>query len=180
MSGKKLSESDQKIYEKSKIILQLSHKYEAYQSYEEMGMPLQALDSLLSGYALWEKLADKISLYDAATETDSIKAEILGALQIEYQITEEDAKEINALDDYSYTQRLEALTENKNAQNDAQQDASVITEDASAPDDAVQTENIGQPDNTVQDDTAQIEDMTQPEEAVQTSAEDALPEEEIE
>ena len=117
MSGKKLSESDQRLYEKSKMILQLNHKFEAYGNYKKMNMPVEALDSLLSGFLLWQNLADEIVEYDAVSETEEIKNQIVDTLSSEYQISEQDAEEINALTDYDYTLKLEEVTGSLSRQN---------------------------------------------------------------
>jgi len=110
MSGKELSESDQRLYEKAKMILQLNHKVDAYANYKEMDMPVEALDSLLSGYLLWQQLGEKIAEYDAVKETDEAKNEIVNALNSDYQISEEEAQQINSLGNYEYTLRLEEIT----------------------------------------------------------------------
>lgn len=117
MTGKKLSESDQRIYEKTKIILQLNHKLDAYGNYKEMNMPVEALDSLLSGYMLWQKLSDKIAEYAAVSETEEIKVQIVEILSSEYQISEQQANEINALNDYEYTLKLEEITGSRSTKN---------------------------------------------------------------
>ncbi|MBQ8527066.1 MAG: hypothetical protein IJ429_01210 [Lachnospiraceae bacterium] len=117
MSGKELSESDQRLYTKAKMILQLDHKVAAYERYKEMDMPVEALDALLSGYLLWQQLAEKIAEYDAVTETDEIKGQILNALSSDYQISEEEAAEINALGNYDYTLKLEEITGSLSRQN---------------------------------------------------------------
>lgn len=116
MTGRDLSEKDRRLYEKSKMILQISHKYDAYESYKEIGMPVKALDSLLSGYMLWQQLGEKIAEYDAVSETDAVKVQILDALQTDYQISEEEAQTINALDNYNYTLELEKITGNSGQQ----------------------------------------------------------------
>nr|MBQ8252883.1 hypothetical protein [Lachnospiraceae bacterium] len=116
-TGKNLSEADQRLYEKSKMILQLSHKMEAYENYKLMNLPVEALDALLSGYKLWQELGEKIAEYDAVSETDAIKTQIVNALSSEYQITEEDANEINMLGNYDYTLRLEEITGSLSRQN---------------------------------------------------------------
>ena len=117
MSGKELSDSDQRLYEKAKMILQLSHKMDAYSNYKEMAMPVEALDSLLSGYLLWQQMAEKITEYDAVTETEEIKIRIVNALSTDYQISEEEAAEINNLNNYDYTLRLEEITGSLSRQN---------------------------------------------------------------
>jgi len=119
MSGKELSESDQRIYEKAKMILKLDHKVDAYENYKAMDMPVEALDSLLSGYLLWQQLGEKIAEYDAVAEMEELKVKIVNALSSDYQISEEQAAEINALGNYDYTLKLEEITGSLSRKNSA-------------------------------------------------------------
>ena len=130
MTGKTLSKKDQRIYEKTKIIVKLQHKTKAFENFRAMNKPVEALDALLSGYALWQSMQGDIIEYDAKAETDVEKTQIVDALQNDYQLSEEDASSINALDDYQYTKKLEEITGALSMQNSlyqAQDDA--ITED---------------------------------------------------
>lgn len=119
MKGKELSEADSRLYEKAKVILQLEHKVNAYENYKQMNLPVEALDSLLSGYLLWQQLEEKIAEYDAVSETDEIKLEIVNALFTDYQISEEEAAEINTLENYEYTLKLEEKTGSLSSHNSA-------------------------------------------------------------
>lgn len=119
MKGKELSKADSRLYEKAKVILQLDRKVTAYENYKQMNLPVEALDSLLSGYLLWQQLEEKIAEYDAVSETDEIKLEIVNALFTDYQISEEEAAEINALDNYEYTLKLEEITGSLSSHNSA-------------------------------------------------------------
>ena len=161
LTGKELSEADQRLYEKSKMILQLSHKMDAYENYKEMNLPVEALDALLSGYMLWQELGEKISEYDAVSETEVIKAQIVNALSADYQITEEEAAEINLLGNYEYTLRLEEITGSLSRQNGA-----AVTEEIPEEEEAL-TEEF------------QTEEMTQTEETPAEPTEDVLSEEEV-
>ena len=156
-SGKELSDSDQRLYEKSKMIIQLSHKMDAYENYKKMNFPVEALDSLLSGYMLWQKLGDKIAEYDAVSETNEVKEQIVTTLMSEYMISEQEIIEINLLDNYDYTMRLEEITGSKSRRNGA------VSEEIQQE----QTEEL------------QTEDMTQAEELIEEPTTDVLPEEEV-
>ncbi len=129
LSGRELSESDQRLYEKSKMILQLDHKMNAYENYKVLNMPVEALDSLLSGYMLWQQLAEKIAEYDAVAEMEEIKNRIVNVLSSEYQISEQEAAEINSLSNYDYTLRLEEITGSLSRQNSAFQMIDGATEE---------------------------------------------------
>ena len=144
MSGKELSESDQRLYEKAKMILQLDHKVNAYANYKEMGMPVEALDSLLSGYLLWQQMGEKIAEYDAVAETQELKNQIVDALSAEYQISEEEAVEINNMSNYDYTLKLEEITGSLSGRNSAFYSEKATEEEAMLQEETQQTEQIEQ------------------------------------
>lgn len=173
MTGKKLSKKDQRLYEKARLVASMQQRYDAYTSYTALQMPVEALDSLLSGYLFWQQEADAITEYDATTETDAVKYQILNTLYDTYQLTEDDVRQINALDDYDYTVRLEELTgslshKNSNAQ---QAGSTAVTGDAQATDTTTPAEDSTN-DGTQEDRVSDAADMTQ--------MQDILPEEEIE
>ena len=173
MTGKKLSKKDQRLYEKVRLVASMQQRYDAYTSYTALQMPVEALDSLLSGYLFWQQEADAITEYDATTETDAVKYQILNTLYDTYQLTEDDVRQINALDDYDYTVRLEELTgslshKNSNAQ---QAGSTAVTGDTQATDTTTPAEDSTN-DGTQEDRVSDAADMTQ--------MQDILPEEEIE
>ena len=173
MTGKKLSKKDQRLYEKARLVASMQQRYDAYTTYTALQMPVEALDSLLSGYLFWQQEADAITEYDATTETDAVKYQILNTLYDTYQLTEDDVRQINALDDYDYTVRLEELTgslshKNSNAQ---QAGSTAVTGDAQATDTTTPAEDSTN-DGTQEDRVSDAADMTQ--------MQDILPEEEIE
>lgn len=93
----KLSESDQILFSKSEIILKITHKYDAYRAYNNLNMPMEALDQLLQAvknYELWFFAAESVG---AEQEFGLAYAKILGALLGDYELTEDAAREINAL-----------------------------------------------------------------------------------
>ena len=173
MTGKKLSKKDQRLYEKARLVASMQQRYDAYTTYTALQMPVEALDSLLSGYLFWQQEADAITEYDATTETDAVKYQILNTLYDTYQLTEDDVRQINALDDYDYTVKLEELTgslshKNSNAQ---QAGSTALTGDAPAAETTAPAEDT--PSDGIQDDPAgNAADMTQ--------LQDILPEEEME
>ena len=173
MTGKKLSKKDQRLYEKARLVASMQQRYDAYASYTALQMPVEALDSLLSGYLFWQQEADAITEYDATTEMDAVKYQILNTLYDTYQLTEDDVRQINALDDYDYTVRLEELTgslshKNSNAQ---QAGSTAVTGDAQVTDTTTPAEDSTN-DGTQEDRVSDAADMTQ--------MQDILPEEEIE
>lgn len=110
MYGKKLSEQDDRIFQKAKLITQLQHKFDSYLHFKKMNLKVEALDALLSGLAFWHTKTPEINTYNAVNETNVVKEQIVNELEVEYHISEKEAEEINALSDYDYTKRLEEIT----------------------------------------------------------------------
>ncbi len=115
--GKKLSEEEEKMFMKSRIVLKFQHKVEAYQHYVGMNMPVEALDSLIEGYMQYDDLAADIDHYEAAPEADAVKEQILTILQNQYHLDEAEIRRIYAQDDYNYTLELEHITGGLSRQN---------------------------------------------------------------
>ncbi|MBO4336470.1 MAG: hypothetical protein J5842_00160 [Lachnospiraceae bacterium] len=108
--GRELSEEDERIFMKSRIILRLQHKIDAYQHYIGLDMPVEALDSLMAGYALYGEMEEDITNYDAAVEAGFVKDQILTLLVNGYGLDEASVQQIYALDDFNYTLKLEGIT----------------------------------------------------------------------
>ena len=108
--GKKLSEEDAMLLEKSSIILQVERKLESYENYEKMGMPLEALNALVSGAGKYQNLKDEAELYSVDAEVYGLYEQILAALMENYGLSEEDVLEILSLEDnVAYSYQLESI-----------------------------------------------------------------------
>ena len=170
MTGKKLSKKDQRLYEKARLVASMQQRYDAYTTYTALQMPVEALDSLLSGYLFWQQEADAITEYDATTETDAVKYQILNTLYDTYQLTEDDVRQINALDDYDYTVKLEELTGSLSHKNSNAQQAGSANVTGDADTTAPTADSLR--DGTQTEPASDAADMTQ--------MQDILPEEEME
>lgn len=95
--GEKLSDSDQILFDRSEVILKMSHKFDAYNAYMNMNMQTEALDQLLQAVANYEKWLIKAETTGAVSEFNKEYTKILGALSMSFNLTENDAKEICAL-----------------------------------------------------------------------------------
>jgi hypothetical protein len=105
--GRKLNASDQEIYNKSSIILQVDRKYEAYENYKKMGKKLEGLDSLIQGVARYNSLKDQAQSYGILDKIKSTYDKIVKALKDDYGISEKKANEIAASkDDLTYTKNV--------------------------------------------------------------------------
>ncbi len=94
---KKLSDSDQILFNRSEVILKMQHKYDAYKAYSDMGKYMEALDQLLQAVSNYEKWLFAAESCGATEEFNKAYATVLGALSQTYAISEADAKEIIAL-----------------------------------------------------------------------------------
>lgn len=107
--GKNLSEEDELILEKSSTILQMRRKLDSYENYQKLNMPLEALDALISGVDIHQKLLPKADEYRVTDEVNEIYDQILEKLS-EYGVSEADALDIIASgDNVTYSQRLESI-----------------------------------------------------------------------
>lgn len=107
--GKNLSEEDELILEKSSTILQMRRKLDSYENYQKLNMPLEALDALISGVDIHQKLLPKADEYRVTDEVNEIYDQILEKLS-EYGVSEADALDIIASgDNVTYSQRLENI-----------------------------------------------------------------------
>ena len=107
--GKKLSEEDEVLLQKSSVILQMQRKLDSYENYSKLDMPVEALNALLEGVSRYQKLSDKASQYNVSDEVLDIYGQILDALAYQYGLSEEDALDIIASgDDVTYSQRVQA------------------------------------------------------------------------
>lgn len=109
MYGKDLSDSDKLLYEKAKVLVLIERKYESYENYMTMDMPIQALDALLQGLVKYEVVKDRASEYGVLSELNSIKDKILAALNLQFGVNETEALEIIGYEPIDYTLKLQSI-----------------------------------------------------------------------
>ncbi len=109
MYGKKLNESDQLIYDRSKTIILMERKYESYGQYKAMGMSDKALDALFQGLKRYEALKTDAETLGVKGDIDSTRESILLALQNDYGVSEEQAMEIIEYGKTDYTGAVNAI-----------------------------------------------------------------------
>ena len=108
--GKKLDDSDDIIFNKSKVILQMQRKLDSYHNYLNMGKEIQALDALLLGVEKYPQILIEAEKYNATQEVRTIYETILNILNDKYNISEEVAKSIVAYEDnLVYTRKVESI-----------------------------------------------------------------------
>jgi hypothetical protein len=109
MYGKKLNESDQLIYDRSKTIILMDRKLESYGQYKAMGMSDKALDALFQGLKRYEALKSDAETLGVIGNIDSTRDSILLALQNDYGVSEEQAMEIIGYSKTDYTGAVNAI-----------------------------------------------------------------------
>lgn len=102
---KNLNSSDTLIFRRAETVLKLQRKLDAYENNKKLGSEAKALDALLQGTALFEEL-QHIEQYGAEEELRGIYENMLTALEQDYGINEEEAKEINTYDADTYSEKI--------------------------------------------------------------------------
>lgn len=106
---KNLSQSDNIMFQQASVVLQMERKVKSFQNYQKLYMPDKALHALLQGVARYEELSET-GFYGADTTVNEIYQNILSLLNTEYQLSEQDAKDMLAYDGITYTQTIHSLT----------------------------------------------------------------------
>jgi len=98
------------MYDNSNCILQMRRWKKAYETYDRIGMPREALDALISGVVCRDYLKNHYDTTEVDGEIDSIYNEILSILSSKYGVSEEYAhKIINAETDKMYTRYIDSV-----------------------------------------------------------------------
>ena len=107
---KKLSDSDRILFTRSEIVLKMLHKYDAYKTYVKIDMAEEALDQLLQAVQNYEPWLYAAEACGATEEFKEAYSKCLNALQIDYGMSEEAAKEVIALPtDEEYSLMVHAI-----------------------------------------------------------------------
>lgn len=110
--GKKLSESDQLMFERAQLMLSVNRNKEAYENYVAVGDEMRALDALLQAVDKQDKILTEAEKYELTAQAEAAYQEILAVLAEKYQLSETDAKEINGYEqDVVYTLRVKSIVE---------------------------------------------------------------------
>lgn len=110
LSGLNLKGEDQELYNKVKTIMYMDKQQKSYENFMELGMPVEALDSLLKGLNRYEEYYEQAVEYGVTDQFDKKKTELLSVLKQSYQISENEAKSLIAQTDKTvYTETLVKL-----------------------------------------------------------------------
>lgn len=113
LKGKKLSDSDQIIYERCMLILNMQNKLDLYRQFLEQEKKTEAINELFLGVSYYSHYNSVGEEYDALDEMKQIYKEILQVLDSEYQVSEAKALEIMGYDELSYNMMLYKLVNGK-------------------------------------------------------------------
>lgn len=134
-----LNSSDSLIFNRAATIRKMERRVESYENNLAMGREIEALDSLLKGVSCYQTLtgADE---YGVRQEVDAIYQQIGSILEENYGITVEEAIEINAYDNVTYTKRLHSAVSGTSFAGSEEEPAQKETEEASQPQDVLADE----------------------------------------
>ncbi|MDO4304649.1 MAG: hypothetical protein Q4D94_12125, partial [Bacillota bacterium] len=105
---KRLNASDKLVFNRAKTVLRLERKIISYENNLTMGRELEAVDALLQGVSCYQNLTDADE-YGVRSEVDALYQQICSVLESNYGISEEEALEINAYDNQTYTRKLNSV-----------------------------------------------------------------------
>lgn len=114
LSGKELNKSDNIMFQKASLVLQLERKWNSYENYMIMDKKLEALNALLQGVSRYNQLLILAEEYSVVNEFTEIYNNILNELKDTYQLTEVDVNTIIAYEDpITYSKVLESIIAGK-------------------------------------------------------------------
>lgn len=105
--NKKRNSNETIMYDRAELIFKLERKWKSYQNNMLLNQELEALHALMEGVDYYRSLTGTVE-YETQVELDRYYQLICASLS-GYGITPEEAVEINAYDDVTYTKRLTAL-----------------------------------------------------------------------
>lgn len=103
--GRNLNSGDLLIFNRAETICKMERRVKSYENNLAMGREAEALDSLLKGIACYQTLTEADE-FGVRQEIDVIYQQICSILDGNYGITAEEALEINAYDNETYTRRI--------------------------------------------------------------------------
>lgn len=105
---KKLGNDDEVIFNRAKVVLRLERKLQSYQNNITLQREMEAVDALIQGVNCYHELTAS-EVYGAREELDALYQQICSALESNYGISPEEAMEINAYDNETYTRKLNSV-----------------------------------------------------------------------
>lgn len=104
LQGVELKEADKHLYEQVITIMYLQKHYSSYEHYVELGMGVEALDSLIKGVSRYYEFNNKAKELGVSEQYDAIRVELVDALKTTFAISEAKAISYAALADEDFVQ----------------------------------------------------------------------------
>ena len=120
LSGTKLKEKDEGVYDKLQTIMIVKKELNSYYNFKRMDKELEALDSIIKGIDRYERYYANAKELKVDMELNSLKDEMVSILKDNYNLGEKDIKKLIDLEDAKvYTDRLTTIVKNITEQEEA-------------------------------------------------------------
>lgn len=115
LSGLELKESEQKIFEKAEAMAMVQEQYDSYLTLMGADKYSLALDALVRGIGRYDKNLEIAQKYGLEKEMTDIKDQLAEALENQFGMTEEDARELYKIKNREeYSIRIERIIDDMN------------------------------------------------------------------
>ena len=91
ISGLDIKDKDKDTYYKIRTVMSIYVDYTSYVGYKQVGMNVEALDSLINGIVHYDSYYSDAEKYDVVAQYDGVKGTIIDALA-QYGVSEDDAR----------------------------------------------------------------------------------------
>lgn len=108
--GIDVKEKDEVLKDRIYTVMYVERQYEAYENQIKMNNPSKALNALLRGLSKYDDYYNEAVTLGVEKDLDISKAKIIDALTNNFGLSEEQAKQINLLDNDEYTKQIENIT----------------------------------------------------------------------
>lgn len=113
ISGLKVNKSDEGLYNQLKTLMYIEREYDAYTNCTSIGMEREALNALFKGIEKYDVYEKKAEEYGVGEQAKEIYDKILTVLKDDYNLTEEEARNIeNISDAQEYSEKIDELVNN--------------------------------------------------------------------
>lgn len=97
--GLEIKDEDAEIFNKVQTVMYVNKQLNSYNNYYAVAKYPEALDSLLKGLKRYEKYIELAIMYGIDSDLDYVRGQILAELDSKYQLSEEKAMQLIALED---------------------------------------------------------------------------------
>lgn len=107
--GVEVKEKDEELKDRIYTVMYVERLYESYLNNIELGREEKALDSLLRGVDKYYEHYEEAQTLGITADLDYSFKQIQNVLETQYNLSVEDAKKINQLDNYDYVQYIHSV-----------------------------------------------------------------------